>query len=132
MIGVDTNVLLRFLVDDDPEQNRHARAFLSERGADNPAFLSAVMLAETVWVLNRSLGYSMADISKIVRDLLASDGLIIEHAHELGLVLGRGNIPSTDLADYLIAWSGGLAGCTHTVTFDRKAAKAIPSMELLA
>lgn len=131
MIGLDTNVLVRFLVDDDPAQNHAARTFLSERNADDPAFLSAVALAETVWVLSRRLGYAAKDIASMLRGLLASDGLIIEHADELGAMLGHGALPDADLADHLIAWANRHAGCRTTVTFDRRAAKVVTGMDLL-
>jgi predicted nucleic-acid-binding protein len=132
LIGVDTNVLLRFLVDDEPEQNQIARRVLAERSADDPVFISAVTLAETVWLLMRKLDYSICDVSAMLRDLLASDGVIVEHGDELDFLLGRGNAPAAELADYLIAWSGLAAGCSRTLTFDRRAARAVPSMELLA
>ena len=131
MIGIDTNVLIRFLVDDDPHQNRLARKFLSDRGPDDPAFVSAVTIVETVWVLNRTLGYPMSDIVDMLRSLLASDGLVMEYGQELGLLLGDQGTPEAELADYLIAWSGVAAGCSRTVTFDNGAA-ALPHMELLA
>jgi predicted nucleic-acid-binding protein len=131
MIGVDTNVLIRFLVDDDPRQNQLARALLSERGPDDPAFVGAATIVETGWVLNRTLGYSMADVVAMLRALLASDGLVLEFGQELGLLLGDEGTPETELADYLIVWSGAAAGCSRTFTFD-KAAAVLPSMELLA
>ncbi|HTV68153.1 MAG TPA: type II toxin-antitoxin system VapC family toxin [Rhizobiaceae bacterium] len=132
MIGIDTNVLIRFLVDDDPRQNRLARKLLSGRGLDDPAFVSAVTIVETVWVLNRTLGYAMPDIIAMLRTLLASDGLVLEFGRELGLLLGDETASEADLADYLIAWAGRVAGCEKTVTFDKKSATTIPSMELLA
>jgi predicted nucleic-acid-binding protein len=132
MIGLDTNVLIRFLVDDDPEQNRAARAFLSSRNFEDPVFVSAVTIAETVWVLTKRLNYPMASVADLLRDLLASDGLVMEHAGEIDRILSDEAVLTADLADYLIAWSGLAAGCSHTVTFDRRAARAVPAMELLS
>lgn len=132
MIGVDTNVLVRFLVDDDPAQNASARRFLSSRDFANPAFVSAVTLAETVWVLNRRLKFPMASIVSTIRELLASDGLVIEFAEELGSVIDGVTVPRADLADHLIAWAGLRAGCSHTVTFDDRAARNVTGMEMLA
>lgn len=131
MIGIDTNVLVRFLVDDDPRQNEMARKFLSMRSAEDPAFVSAITLAETVWVLHRRLRFPIANVISALRDLLASDGFVIQHADELGQLLQGDRMPTTDVADYLIAWMGKVAGCSRTVTFDRRAAKAVPGMELL-
>lgn len=130
MIGVDTNVLVRFLVDDDPSQNRSARLFMNARTFEDPVFISAVTLAESVWVLERRLKFSQADVAAMLRALLASEAAVVEHGDELALILE--SELRTDLADFLIAWSGKGVGCTHTATFDRKAAKVVPSMELLS
>lgn len=131
MIGVDTNVLLRFLVNDDPQQNRIARETLARSGVDNPVFVSAVTLAETVWILTKTLGYPARDIANMVQNLLASDGVVMEHGDQLGQLFGRSGGSAAELTDYLIAWSGLAAGCRKTLTFDRRAARRIPSMELL-
>lgn len=132
MIGIDTNVLLRFLVDDDPAQNDIARRWLSGRTTVDPVFISAVTIAETVWVLTRTLDYSVDVVSDMLRDLLASDAVSIEHGDELGFLLGESTPKKAEIADYLIAWSAERAGCSHTVTFDRRAARLVPSMDLLA
>lgn len=131
MIGIDTNVLVRFLVDEQSEQSRSARKFLGERTAESPAYISAVVLAETVWVLNSRMKYPMAAIVQVLQDLLAADGLLIEYTEELDALFSRGDV-SGDLPDHLIAWAARRAGCGHTVTFDKAAARRIPGMELLA
>jgi len=131
MIGVDTNVLLRFLVEDDVDQCAAARAFMSARSEDSPVFVSTVVLAETVWLLNRRLAFPMADIIGMLKTLLAADGLLLEYADELDAWLSREGEPQGDLADNLIAWAGLRAGCRTTVTFDRSAARKVPGMELL-
>jgi predicted nucleic-acid-binding protein len=132
VIGIDTNVLLRFLVDDDPAQNDIARRWLSGRTTVDPVFISAVTIAETVWVLTRTLDYSVDVVSDMLRDLLASDAVSIEHGDELGFLLGESTSKKAEIADYLIAWSAERAGCSHTVTFDRRAARLVPSMDLIA
>lgn len=131
MIGVDTNVLVRFLVDDDPKQNAVARDFFSKRSAEDPAFVSATVIAETVWVLRRNLKLPLAAVSDLLQNLLAADRLVVEFTEELDALLSQ-DTPRTDIADYLIAWSAKRAGCQTTVTFDRTSAEAIPGMELLA
>mgnify|MGYP000270543930 CR=1 FL=1 len=131
MIGVDTNVLVRFLVEDDPKQNAIARAFFSKRSAEDPAFVSATVIAETVWVLRRRLKLPLATVSDLVQNLLAADRLVVEFTEELDALLSQ-ETPRTDIADYLIAWSAKRAGCQTTATFDRTSAEAIAGMELLA
>ncbi len=131
MIGVDTNVLVRFLVEDDPKQNALARDFFSKRSSEDPAFVSAIVLAETVWVLRRNLKLPLATVSDLIQNLLAADRLVVEFTEELDALLSQ-DTPQSDIADYLIAWSARRAGCKATVTFDRTSAEAIPGMELLA
>ncbi|MGQ2967748.1 MAG: PIN domain-containing protein [Allorhizobium sp.] len=131
MIGVDTNVLVRFLVEDDPKQNALARDFFSKRSAEDPAFVSAIVLAETVWVLRRNLKLPLATVCDLIQNLLAADRLVVEFTEELDALLSQ-NTPQSDIADYLIAWSAKRAGCKAAVTFDRTSAEAIPGMELLA
>jgi len=131
MIGIDTNVLIRFLVDDDLRQNSVARAFMAERTVEDPAFVSAVALAEAVWVLHRRLSYPMPVIFDMLRAMLSADAIIIENMEELDALINGDNEPSGDLADHLIAWSCAGAGCDRMLTFDRKAAKSMPGMELL-
>lgn len=74
----------------------------------------------------------LATVIEAPRGMLAIEELCIEHADELGRLLGGDRAPATDIADYLITWAGHIVGCSHTVTFDRGAAKAVPGMELLA
>lgn len=133
MIGLDTNVLLRYLVvDDNIEQQKAVRQFMVKRSAGSPAYISLVTLAETVWVLRRKLRYTQDVIFSALANLLASRDLVFEGHEELLQFLNESTSFKTDLADYLIAWSGSRAGCDHTITFDKLAAKHIPSMELLA
>lgn len=131
MIGIDTNVLVRFLVDDDLKQNAIARAFMSGRTAEDPAYLSSVALAEAVWVLHRRLSYPMPVIFDMLRALLSADGFIIENMEELDTLINGDSEPRGDLADHLVAWSCARAGCDRVVTFDRDAVRSVPGMELL-
>jgi predicted nucleic-acid-binding protein len=131
VIGIDTNVLVRFLVDDEPAQNLAAREFLGERTAEAPAYVSAVVIAETVWILNRRLKYPMPVVAELLQNLLATDGLVVEYTEELDALFSASG-PRSDIADYLIAWAALRAGCSRTVTFDSAAVKVIPGMELLA
>lgn len=131
MIGVDTNVLLRLLVADDPLQNAKARTFFEGRSARDPAFVSSIVLAETVWVLRRSLDYPQQIVEQVIRKMLGSPELEIENGSRLRLLLQEGGALKTDISDYLVAWAAEREGCARTVTFDRRAAKNIASMELL-
>jgi len=132
MIGVDTNVLLRLVVIENEEQNAKVQSFFAERNADDPAYVSAIVLAETIWLLRSRYGYSRSAVADMLRAMLSSDDFLVEHEGRLALLLEQNPAPPAEIADFLIAWSAGAAGCTHTVTFDRRAASRIPGMELLS
>lgn len=130
MIGVDTNVLVRLLTADNAEQHAKALRFFAGRSGSDPAYVSAVTMAETVWVLRFGYGLPHADILDAVSSLLDTDDFVIDGRDALAAVKNDGK-PAL-LTDFLVAQLGLRAGCSHTVTFDRRAAEAIPSMELLA
>lgn len=133
MIGVDTNVLLRFLVEDDnAEQRQAALRFMATRNAADPAFVNLVTLAETVWVLRKRLRFPLRQVREAFSLLLASSDFVFEEHDRLTGLMGSAAETGCDVADYLIAWANQRAGCTATVTFDRAAAAHVPGMELLA
>ena len=122
MIGLDTNVLVRYLAQDDPEQSARATALIEQRlTVEEPGYISVVAMVETVWVLDRAYHIGGTEIAAIIERLLQADTLVVEAAQEVFLAMltlrdGRGGF-----ADALIALLGTRAGCLHTVTFDRKA-----------
>lgn len=132
MIGIDTNVFLRFLVtEDDPRQREAVRRFMAERSEDDPVRISVVVLAETVWVLRSCFAYSPEQIGAAMRQLLCARDIVFEASDLVAELFNGDAAPRADLADYLIAWSNRQAGCASTVTFDRIAAQAVPGMKLL-
>jgi predicted nucleic-acid-binding protein len=132
MIGLDTNVLVRILVDDDLDQNRRARFLLEDQSSVQQYFIGAVVLAETVWLLRKRLGYTEQTIHKLIHTMLEMSQLVIEHEADLLAWLGNTGAKRAQLADFLISWSHRDLGCSHTYTFDKKAAADIPGMELLS
>jgi predicted nucleic-acid-binding protein len=131
MIGIDTNVLLRLLTADDAQQHETALAFFKERSSASPAFVSAVTLAETVWVLHRSYRFSQEEIRSSLSQVLDSDDFVVEARESVEFIRQEGANP-IHLGDYLVAHLCKKAGCERTVTFDRRAAKSVSGMELLA
>lgn len=131
MIGVDTNVLIRLVVSDNVDQNTAAREFFGDRSPDDPAYISGIVLAETIWLLRRRFGYSRKTLNELVYKILQSDDFVVEHGERLLTLFDDASSPLPDVADQLIAWSAERAGCSRTVTFDRRAAQLISSMELL-
>lgn len=124
MIGLDTNILVRYLTQDDPVQSAIATAIFERRlTAKNPGFISIVAMVETVWVLDRAYGLPAKQIAAAVERLLQVEVLTIENEQEvftamIAMKQGRGS-----LGDALIAELGKRAGCSRTLTFDRKASQ---------
>ena len=130
MIGVDTNVLVRYLAQDDPVQSRRAtRLFERELSDQEQGYISIVVLVETCWVLKRLYGAGPAEIRATVRDLLDARQLAVERRIAVAQALGRLGEGAGDLADALIAELAAAAGCASVVTFDRNAARL--GMDLL-
>jgi len=132
MIGVDTNVLVRFVLNDDADEFRKATAFLSSRTRNEQAFVSIIVLVEFIWVLRSRYRYSQEQVADVIGSLMSSPALAFEEGQFLSTLIHSGKVKSGDLADHLIAICAKRAGCSHTVTLDEPAAKVIPSMELLA
>ncbi len=130
MIGLDTNVIVRYLAQDDPLQSRKATdLFERHLTVEEPGFISIVAMAETVWVLERSYGASPRELASAIERMLQVEVVLIEHEQEvftamIALKKGRGSF-----ADALIGTLGSKAGCTHTLTFDRKASQ-LPGFQL--
>jgi predicted nucleic-acid-binding protein len=124
MIGIDTNVLVRYLAQDDAAQSARAtRLIESELSERQPGFVGVIVLVETCWVLKRLYGASVSELKKTVRDLLDSRQIVVEQREAVAQALVRlGEIPG-DVADALILQVASAAGCQRVVTFDRKAAK---------
>jgi predicted nucleic-acid-binding protein len=130
--AADTNVLVRYIVRDVPDEFDKAAAFLTSRSAADPAFVSVIVLVELIWVLARHYGYGREAIHALLRKLLATAELRFEDAEFLSTLINSADGVRGDIADHLIARSAARAGCTRTVTFDRRAARLVPGMELLA
>lgn len=131
MIGVDTTVLVRLLTADMPEQYDIALNFFDKRSSRDPVFVSAVTLVETIWVLRRSYKYGFDEIQNCIIGLLDSEDVEIEGRDHLLIALENG-LSAGLFADVLVSYLGQSAGCTSTVTFDRRAAQSVSGMELLS
>ena len=109
MIALDTNVIVRFLTQDDADQARRAVAVFDELTADEPGFVSTVVWAELHWVLTRSYGFTPRDVVERIAGLSVAD--------EIDAEARRG----ADFADALIDAAAKRAGCDDVVTFDKRA-----------
>ncbi|KFE57187.1 PIN domain-containing protein [Pseudomonas syringae] len=123
MIGLDTNVLVRYVAQDDPKQSAIASELIESLTASSPGFIALVSVVELVWVLQSSYQSSKPEIIVVLETLLRTRELILENAETVWQALRRFSESNADFADCLIERSANAAGCDHTVTFDSKASK---------
>jgi len=130
MTGLDTNVIIRFLMKDDAEQAAQASAVFAEFTTAAPGFVSREVLVELVWVLQKIYRLPRTDIADAIEGLLGARELVVESADRVAVAVDRLRKGGAGFADQMIALAGQGAGCVKTVTFDRKAA-SLPGMTLL-
>ena len=121
MIGLDTNIIVRYIMQDDAAQATLAGTLIDTLTADAPGFVSTVTLVEVTWVLNRSYGLSRGDIAEVIDGLLLSRQLAFQDRAEALQALTAYRSSKADYADCLIERLGHAAGCTATYTFDKAA-----------
>lgn len=122
MIGLDTNVVVRYLTQDDPEQAARATAVVEGLTDAEPGFLSLVTTVELYWVLRRSYGLGVDSTLDLISRLLDTRELRLDRSDLVRTAVARGQT-GADFADALVAEVGRAAGCARTVTFDRRAAR---------
>jgi predicted nucleic-acid-binding protein len=122
MIGLDTNILVRYLTQDDPIQSPKATEIIERRlTEENPGFVSIVAIVETVWVLDRAYKLAAHEIAAAVERVLQADVLVLENEQEIFTAMVALKEGQGSFADAVISALGARAGCSHTLTFDRKA-----------
>ena len=130
MIGIDTNVLVRLFVVEEPHRAL-AAAFFGSLSPAAPGYISLIALVEFAWVMKRRYRYSFEQIGRGIQWLLDSDDFVIESRERVEWALAHYTRSQIDFSDLVIAHSGEGAGVSHTATFDFDAAKFVPGMELL-
>ena len=122
MIGLDTNVIVRYLTHDDAAQTAAAVKVIDSLSQDSPGFLSLIVIAELVWVLEFSYRFKKNEIDHVLDTLLRSKELVIERAEIVAQALRKFGASRADFADCLIERCGHAAECQYTITFDHNAA----------
>jgi predicted nucleic-acid-binding protein len=130
VIAIDTNVLVRFLTQDDEAQAKAASNFMAGLNVSNPGFICREVMVELIWVLERAYGCSRAEVATAVEALLSASELEIEAADDVGTAVFQYRNGGFGFADLMIAAAARRADAIALVTFDRKAAK-IHGVELL-
>lgn len=131
MIGLDTNVVVRYLIQDEPDQAAAASAVIEALTEKDPGFLSLVTVVELHWVLRRAYKVNADRCADLIEGLLNARELRVDQDSVVRSALA-GSRDGQDFADAAIAELGRIAGCDHTVTFDRRAAAAITMRLLMA
>jgi predicted nucleic-acid-binding protein len=128
MIALDTNILVRYFVQDDPVQSKLAADFLEGKlSQSNQGFVSTVALLELNWVLQYVYSVDRNIISRIFLKLLAVPNLVIEAS---SAVRAAFRLEDQSFSDALIHEIGKAQGCTHTLTFDKRFSRLV-GVELL-
>jgi predicted nucleic-acid-binding protein len=131
MIGIDTNILVRYFIKDDPYQTPLAVTFLRSRTRSDPGWVSLAVLAELAWVLASSYKRKRTEILQVIELLLASEDIVVEHERVAMQALTLFRNGKADFPDCLICAMAMSAGCGRVFTFDRIAARDA-GMELLS
>jgi predicted nucleic-acid-binding protein len=122
-LGVDTNVLVQYITQDDPRQARVVDRFIDQAIASGSALrLNGVVLCELVWVLESVYEYTKEEVLSALDTAMAVQQFDVEDRDAVLLAVEDFRRGSGDFADYLIARRNDAAGCVHTVTFDRRLA----------
>lgn len=132
MIGLDTNILLRAVLDDHPVQSPAAQQLLQSLDRTSPGYVNLLVMMEFFWVLRSRYKLPPPRLAGSMRNLLEVEFLEFEALEVIGRALVAYESRAADFADSVIALRNGELGVERTHTFDRDASKAIPSMELLS
>ncbi len=124
MIGLDTNVLVRYIMQDDVKQSAKATRLVESLTASEPGFVSLVSVVELVWVLSSCYDLKRDQLTQALDALLRAKQLVVDQADQVVRALRVFGMGTADFADCLIERMASSAGCDHTMTFDVTAAKA--------
>lgn len=124
MIGLDTNVLVRYVMQDDPKQSQKASKLVESLTPEAPGFVSLVSLVELVWVFTSCYDLTREQVAQALEALLRAKEIVLDRAEQISQALRTFGASAADFADCLIGRTAAAAGCERTMTFDTGAAKA--------
>ncbi len=120
MIALDTNVLVRYLLRDDPKQAKQAKALVDRLDRDGEqAYVSDVVLCEVVWILRSVYGFGREQIGTVLRQLIAARQLTFDSSDRMLRAVRAFDAGKGDFADYVIREQARDAGCTAVRSFDK-------------
>jgi len=131
-LGLDTNVLLRYLTQDDPTQSPKATELIEQHlTKENPGFVNLVCVLEIVWVLGSLYKRSRGETADHIETILAADTLEVQNEQEVYQAVVALRNAAGSFGDALIGALGGWWGCSATLTFDEDAAKRLNGFQLV-
>jgi predicted nucleic-acid-binding protein len=124
VIGLDTNVLVRYMMQDDGRQSPLATRIVESLSAESPGFVPLVVIVELGWVLSSAYELERNQLVEAFEALLRTKELVVERGEIVWKALRLFQRANGDFADCLITCSAEAAGCAKTMTFDRGAVKS--------
>lgn len=125
MIGIDTNILVRYFTQDNLEQAQIVEQLIDSYATSfNSLFVNNIVMCELVWVLERGYKYSKEEVSKVIKQMLSTEEFAFENQELLWLALSQYNQNKLDFSDALIGELNKKFSCSETLTFDQAAIKA--------
>lgn len=123
MIGLDTSVLVRYVMQDDRRQSAQASRVIESFTAETPGWVPVVAIVELVWVLESRYDLDRAQVSRVLAGMLVAKELKLDSAAEVALAMSRYRVGRAEFADCLSERLANRAGCRETLTFDTRAAR---------
>jgi predicted nucleic-acid-binding protein len=123
MIGLDTNILVRYIMQDDTKQAEKATALIESLSPSQPGFVSLVSVLELVWVLTSCFDLTRQQVAQALDALLRSKQLVVDQTEHVVRALRTYSASPADFADCLIERTASAAGCDQTMTFDVAASR---------
>ena len=123
MIALDTNILVRYITQDVPEQARIAERLLNQLTPSRPGFVSREVALEIVWVLERSYKFSRTQIVEVLTTMIGAENLVVEFDEDIARATIIYEQSGTDFSDLAILMASKRVGCEILFTFDRKFAR---------
>jgi predicted nucleic-acid-binding protein len=124
VIGLDTNVLVRYITQDDSKQSALASALIESLDETSPGFVTLVTVVELAWVLESVYSFSRMQFAQVMKTLLAVDAIKVDRTASVSSAVRRYTSSNADFSDCLIERLSIDAGCDKTMTFDKAAAKS--------
>ena len=131
MIGIDTNVIIRFILRDDERQFALAKELMTQASADQPLCVNVVTLVEVVWVLESRVRLDLASARNVMDGFVASAEIFVPSTNPFPDPAKALASAHRGWTDVVVAQINRELGCKFTYTFDKRAARDVPGMELL-